>query len=310
VARLEQVDFNLLLDLDALLRAGSVAGAAARLHVSAPAMSRRLARLREAFGDPLFVPAGRGLAPTARALALAGQVSAAIDQVRAVLTPETVDFATLDRRFAVRANDGFAGAWATRLLACLHADAPNVALHMVPRASRDAEALRSGEIDLEIGIPKTSEPDIHGEPLFEARFVGVVRQDHPLCLKRRGRTLKVSLADFVDWPHVATMPGHRAHGAVDDALAARGLCRRIALLAPGFQAALMMALASDLIAVMPAPFVRWTAARLPLQVFALPVDVAPVEVAQSWHKRHHADPVHRWLRGHVRTLCERDGKPG
>ncbi|MFS2082595.1 LysR family transcriptional regulator, partial [Telluria sp. Tellsp99] len=61
---LQTLDLNLLVDLDALLQAGSVAGAAQRLHVSAPAMSRRLARLRDAFGDPLFVPAGRGLVPT------------------------------------------------------------------------------------------------------------------------------------------------------------------------------------------------------------------------------------------------------
>jgi DNA-binding transcriptional LysR family regulator len=92
---------------------------------------------------------------------------------------------------------------------------------------------------------------------------------------------------------------------VDDALAALGLRHRVAIVAPGFQAALVMALASDLVAVMPAPFVRWTAAHLPVQAFALPVAVPAVEVVQSWHRRHHADPVHRWLRAHVRALCAR-----
>ncbi|WP_040503810.1 helix-turn-helix domain-containing protein, partial [Herbaspirillum lusitanum] len=58
------LDFNMVLDLEALLREGSVVGAAKRLHLSAPAMSRRLANLRNAVGDPLFVPAGRGLVPT------------------------------------------------------------------------------------------------------------------------------------------------------------------------------------------------------------------------------------------------------
>jgi len=303
--RLEQVDFNLLLDLDALLREGSVAGAARRLHVSAPAMSRRLARLRDAFGDPLFVPAGRGLAPTARALALAPRVQAAIDQVRDVLTRETVDFGTLDRLFTLRANDGFAGVWATRLAAALQADAPGVAVQFLPRANRDAEALRSGDIDLDIGLPKTHEPDIHSEPLFEAHFVGVVRSGHPLCA-RLADGAAIDAAAFAACPHVATSPGRRAHAPLDDALRALGLRRRVALVAPGFQAALMMALASDLVAVMPAPFVRWSAAHLPLHVFDLPVPVPPVEVAQSWHLRHHADPVHRWLRGHVRAVCERE----
>lgn len=307
--RLEQVDFNLLLDLDALLRTGSVAGAASRLHLSAPAMSRRLARLREAFGDPLFVPAGRGLAPTARALALAPGVQAAIDQVRAVLMPETVDFSTLDRMFSVRANDGFAGVWATRLAAALQLDAPGVALQFVPRASRDAEGLRSGAIDLELGLPKTREPDIHTEALFAAHFVGVVRSGHPLCAGLPDGAA-VDAVRFAACQHVAASPGRRSCAPVDEALRGLGLERRITLVAPGFQAALMMALASDLVAVMPAPFVRWSAAHLPLRQFALPVAVPPVEVAQSWHMRHHADPVHRWLRGHVRALCAQEQAPG
>lgn len=62
---------------------------------------------------------------------------------------------------------------------------------------------------------------------------------------------------------------------------------------------------AGLVAVMPAPFVRWSAAHLPLQVFELPVDVPAVEVAL----RHDADPVHRWLRGHVRACCKKDDVP-
>jgi DNA-binding transcriptional LysR family regulator len=295
------VDFNLLLDLDALLVEGSVAGAARRLHLSAPAHGRRLARLREAFGDPLFVPAGRGLVPTARALALKPRVAAAIDGVRGVLLPDTVDFARLERTFTIRGNDGFAGAWAARLSAALEREAPGVALRFIARASRDADALRSGAIDLDLGVPKTDEPDIHTERLFEAAFVGVVRDGHPLCARLAEGPL--TAADFVGWQHIAASPGRRSCGPVDDALAQRGLARRVAIVAPGFQAALIMALSSDLVAVMPAPFVRWSAAYLPLRAFALPVDVAPVEVAQRWHLRHHTDPVHRWLRTHVRALC-------
>src|SRR4051812_1423939 len=81
---LNRLDFNLLLDLDALLREGSVVGAARVLHLTPPAMSRRLMRLREALGDPLFVPAGRGLVPTRRALALKDKVHTAIEEVRRV----------------------------------------------------------------------------------------------------------------------------------------------------------------------------------------------------------------------------------
>ncbi|MFS2083086.1 hypothetical protein ACCD01_31690, partial [Telluria sp. Tellsp99] len=76
----------------------------------------------------------------------------AIDQVRGVLQPPRVDFATLERTFTIRANDGFAGAWAARLAAAMRAEAPGTALQFLPRASRDPDALRSGEVDLALYI--------------------------------------------------------------------------------------------------------------------------------------------------------------
>ncbi|MFS2218063.1 LysR family transcriptional regulator [Telluria sp. Tellsp104] len=298
---LQTLDLNLLVDLDALLQAGSVAGAAQRLHVSAPAMSRRLARLRDAFGDPLFVPAGRGLVPTSRALALREAVTHAIDQVRGVLQPPRVDFATLERTFTIRANDGFAGAWAARLAAAMRAEAPGTALQFLPRASRDPDALRSGEVDLDILVVKGPEPGILTERLFTASFVGVVRRGHPLCAGRR--RARITAEAFVAWQHIATSPGRRSCAAVDVALAERGLRRTVALVAPGFQAALAMALASDFVAVMPAPFVQWAMTTLPLQTFALPFALPAVDVEQCWHQRQHADPVHAWLRRHVQAVC-------
>ena len=64
------VDLNLLIALDALLEENSVAAAADRLHLSPPAMSRTLSRIRRATGDDILVRAGRTMAPTPRALEL------------------------------------------------------------------------------------------------------------------------------------------------------------------------------------------------------------------------------------------------
>ena len=299
---LNRLDFNLLLDLDALLREGSVVGAARALHLSAPAMSRRLTRLREAIGDPLFVPAGRGLVPTQRALALRQRVQAAIEEVRGVFTPEDVDFSRLQRTFTLRTNDGFAGAWATRLVCAMAAEAPGVSLHFIPRADKNIEPLRSGVIDLDIGVPGPAEPEVYDEPLFEASFVGVVREKHPLVSNRTDE--EVSAQDFVSWPHISTSPRGLATGRIDAALEELGLRRRVLIVAPGFQAALAMAATSDLVAAMPEPFVRWAMAHHRLHIFRLPVTMPRVEVSQSWHTRHHVDPVHRWLREHVLAICK------
>lgn len=301
-----RLDFNLLLDLDALLREGSVVGAARVLHLSAPAMSRRLTRLRDAIGDPLFVPAGRGLVPTQRALDLRERVQAAIEEVRGVFMPDDVDFSQLERTLTLRTNDGFAGAWATRLVCATAAEAPGVSLHFIPRADKNMAALRNGVIDLDVGVLEFAEAEIHSEPLFNASFVGVVRENHPLVSQRTGEA--VSAKDFVAWPHISTSPRGLAAGRLDAALKELGLCRRVAIVAPGFQAALAMAATSDFVAAMPEPFVRWAMAHQRLQVFKLPVTMPDVEVSQSWHTRHHADPVHRWLRGHVRAICGMEAK--
>src|SRR5688572_1616995 len=101
-------DFNLLVTLDVLLAEGSVARAARRLRLSASAMSRALARLRETTGDPLLVRAGRALVPTPRALELREQVSQLVQSSEAVLRPAAkLDLTKLVRTFTLRTSDGF-----------------------------------------------------------------------------------------------------------------------------------------------------------------------------------------------------------
>src|ERR1700761_346316 len=113
------IDLNLLPALDALLSEGSVTGAAKRLGLSQSAMSRTLARLRSATGDPLLVQAGRGMVPTPHAESLRGRARAAADEARALLSPQSpaLDLSTLSRGFSIRANDGFVEAVAPLLIA-------------------------------------------------------------------------------------------------------------------------------------------------------------------------------------------------
>jgi DNA-binding transcriptional LysR family regulator len=293
---MHKMDLNQLIDLDALLSTGSVSGAAKRLHISAPAMSRRLSHLREALGDPLFVLAGRRMVPTERALALRERVQAVIEDVRGILAPPEVNLATLKRTLTLRANDGFAGVWAARLITRISAEAPGVRLRFKPRAEKDMEALRSGEVDLDNGVLDTPAPEIKSQTLIRAPFVGVVRADHPLLKKRR-----IDVEQFIRWPHISASRRGHANGPIDEALRSLGKERHIAVFAQGFQAALIMAAHSDLIAAMPAPFAQWGAEYGAVRQFPLPISTPEVEIALSWHPRLHADPVHCWLRAHVRA---------
>jgi DNA-binding transcriptional LysR family regulator len=179
---MDDVDLNLLLALDALLVEGSVTGAARRLGLSSSAMSRTLARLRSATGDPLLVRAGRGLVPTPYAAALRERVPALSRDVLAVLRPHVgdMDIASLERTFTLRANEGFVAALSASLVAAITKAAPRVRLRFAPKPEKDARALREGQIDLEIGVLGAFAPEIRTQFLFRDRFVGVTRIGHPL----------------------------------------------------------------------------------------------------------------------------------
>jgi regulatory helix-turn-helix LysR family protein len=129
------IDLNLLTSLDALLAEGSVVGAARRLGLSASAMSRTLARLRTATGDPLLVRAGRGLVPTPHATELRERVRDLAQGAQAVLRPAvtSLDLADLKRTFTIRSNEGFVEVFAAHLVTAVTAVAPNVRLHFAPK---------------------------------------------------------------------------------------------------------------------------------------------------------------------------------
>lgn len=64
------LDLNLLLTFEAVYQHRSVTKAAGLLNISPPAISQSLTKLREFFGDPLFVREGKGLVVTTTAESL------------------------------------------------------------------------------------------------------------------------------------------------------------------------------------------------------------------------------------------------
>lgn len=304
------VDLNLLPALDALLAEGSVAGAARRLGLSESAMSRTLARLRAATGDQLLVRAGRGMAPTPRADELRGRARELAHEARALLRPALaqLDIAVSERSFAIRANEGFVEAFAAHLVAAVAAAAPRAQLRFAPKPDKDVRPLREGLVDLEIGVLGETGPEVRIQALYRDRFVGVVRDGHPLLRE------EVTPARYAAHGHVVASRRGRAHGPVDEALAALGLARSVVAVVPGFPAALAIARASDLVALAPVSFFKAVQERyaeptaVGLRSFPLPVTTQEITVSQMWHPRLDADPAHRWLRGVVLAAC-RDVAP-
>lgn len=171
-------DLNLLFALDALLAEKNVTRAAKALRLSASAMSRTLARLREATGDPLLVRAGRDMVLTPYAEAMHERTRNLIHEARALLSPSPVepDFSTLQRTFRIRANEAFVEAFGATLIAEITAAAPRVRLHFSSRLEKNAEYLRNGTSDLEIGVLEEMGPEIRVRALFRDHYLGVVKK--------------------------------------------------------------------------------------------------------------------------------------
>ena len=290
-------DLNLLVTLDVLLAEGSVARAARRLRLSPSAMSRALARLREATGDPLLVRAGRGLVPTPRALELRERVGPVVEEAQAVLRPaEQVDVARVARTFTLRTSEGFVENFGPKLVTRVSGEAPGVRLRFLSKADRDSAPLRDGSVDLETGVVGNElGPEVRAQGLFRDRFVGVVRRGHPF-----GRA-KITTRRYAAGRHVLYSRHGDATGLIDGILAPLGMTREIVAIVGGFAAALALARGSNLVATVPERHTE--SLRAGMFSFTLPFTTPEITVSLLWHPRMDADPVHRWLRGCVREVC-------
>lgn len=292
------MDLNLLTAFDALVEESSVTAAAARLHLSVPAASRALGRLRRAMDDPILVRAGRGLVPTPFALRIAPQVRTVLDGATGLLHAERdLDPATLRRTFTVRISDGTLLVLGSALVAGVASAAPGVTIRFAAEGEEDPRELRDGRIDLDIGMPADGLPDLREQLLYDDRLVGVVRADSTFG---RRRPTPAALASR---PHVVASRRGHPRGPLDEALERHGVRRSVAAVVPSHSAAAFLAAQSDLIALVPARLARQCAESLRLRSFAVPVDIPAVPVSMQWHVRLDGDPAHRWFRACVRSAA-------
>lgn len=288
---MKSYDLNLLLALDALLATGGVTAAAQRMHLSTPAMSHTLARIREAFGDEILVRAGRRMVPTPRALALAEPVRTLLAQADALRSPaQEAGLASVRRHFVVRASEGMAVVYGAALSEALARQMPMASLQFLGESHNDPGALREGRVDLDVGVFRAHDPETQWAQLSQQQMVGAARVGNALFAKT------VTPARLAAARHVGVTPRPGGASSLDDALAEAGLARQVALIVPSSFAALIAASRSDLVACVPERVARAMAPSLKLNVFALPLALPSEVTRMAWHPRYNADAAHRWLR--------------
>ncbi len=292
------MDFNLLKGLDALLEQCSVQEAAIQLNLTQPAVSRVLARLRDATGDEILVRNGREMVPTPRALELREEVRDLVTRAGMVLTPPAeLRLADLSRTFVIRCHDSFLVALAPRLTQELARVAPGVRVRFIGENPADSRELSRGVTDLTVGCPaEQGSPSIETLALKSDEMVLIVANGHDSDVARP------SAAHIANALHVDVSRQANPHGPVDTALAELGLRRKVVATVPTVAAALAVAATSTAVAIVP----RRLRDPLPpgLRARPLPFVLTTAPVTVNWHRRHGGDPAHVWLRDLVAGLLE------
>ncbi|WP_437984389.1 LysR family transcriptional regulator [Sorangium sp. So ce117] len=293
-----RLDLNLLVALDALLAERNVTRAAKRLNLSQPALSAQLQRLRELLGDPLLVPAQRGMTPTRRALELQAPLHEALEGVRAVVAAGAgFDPATSELTVAIAASDYVQYALLMPLAFQLRREAPGVRLAWrALDVAQLAGQVERGEVDLAVLTPELAPEHLRSRKVLDERFVVIVRRNHPLV----SRT--ISLDQLCALDHVVVSPrGGGFTGATDAALAALGRERRVVLSVPSFLMVPELVARSDMAALVPERLARDRADRL--ELLPPPVPVPGFAIVMAWHHRTAKHPALTWLRDRVRSLA-------
>jgi DNA-binding transcriptional LysR family regulator len=291
-----QLDLNLLTALDALIEEASVTAAAQRLHLSAPAMSRTLGRIRKATGDQILVRTGRTMTRTPYALEVREQVRDIVHQAESVLAPDrALDLDTLNRIFTLQCHDAITTAIGPGLLAAIQASAPGVQLRLLAEASTDTNDLRRGHVDMELGSTVPTLPEIRYETPVNDDLVIAVAPGHPLT---EG---EITVERYAKALHVTVSRRGRLRDPIDDALAELGLTRKIVAAAPTSTAALSIVSQGTFVVVVPERTCAQMIRAIGLRTIALPLERPQVPIVCAWHQRYENDKAHVWLRHRVRS---------
>lgn len=304
IVNLSSIDLNLLVVLRAVLDERSVARAAARLHVTPPAVSNALARLRDLFGDPLFVRSGRGITPTPRALELAPILDRSLGLLETSLQGGAFDPESCTRELTIALSDADLVASLSAIAKVFTRRLPKATLRVVTLDTLVSLGGLAGEsVDLAIG-PPVDEPGLHSQLLFEEAGVLIARRSHP----RVRRVLTKEAFNREGHVDILLLLGRAGAGnrAVEQAMREAGLVRRIVATVPTFAAAASIVASTDFLSGVPLRAARLFARALPIRILEGPLRPFRFPMHLCWHERTHHDPAVAAFRAVVvEALAER-----
>lgn len=294
---METIDIRLLQVFDAVYKSRSVSEAAVTLDLGQPAVSVALSKLRQHFGDPLFVRTSSGMEPTPFSAGLVRPVRAVLDALDVVMGHQNnFDPATSKRLFRICMTDISQLVLLPKLWEALNVAAPGIRIDVLPLSSEIAHMLESGEADLALGLMPQLEAGFYQNVLFSQKFACMLSANHPRIQK------ELRLDQFAFENHAVVNSSGAAPLILDREISRMGITRKVSLNIPNFIGAALVVEHTDLILTIPERLADVLQGRSAVRIFPLPFQLPQYEVKQHWHERFHHDPGSRWLRRVIANL--------
>ncbi|MCJ8320606.1 MAG: LysR family transcriptional regulator [Colwellia sp.] len=291
-----KVDLNLFVVFDAIYCEGNITKAALTLHLSQPAVSHALAKLRRNFDDPLFIRQGNEMRPTAVAKNVIADVREALHQLRVCLVQSRqFEPMTSRKHFTLSLLGSLEATYLPLFMQSLIKESPHIHLQSSRRVRRSEleNKLASGDIDLAIDTLIPVSDNILHTQIEQDQLVVVARKNHPAIAQN------LDLKTYLSLEHVLVSSRSSGPGLEDFELSRLDLHRRTTLRCQHALAACRIIISSDMLLTLPKTAAQMYSEMLDIDIFPMPVDLPGLDVHLYWHVNVDKDPANKWLRNKI-----------
>lgn len=298
---LRLIDTTVLLVFLGTMRHRQATAVARDMGLTQPAVSHALKRLRNIYGDPLFLRRAHGLEPTSLAHELEPKVRRIVRLLSETLEGvEDFDPATTTANLRIGAFDYELTSLVPDLVSLLRKESPNINIHAFPLHDRSAlDGLIQGQIDLAIGyfdLPIENESVFITDELYLEDYVLAARKNHPVFAQSLG------MKQLSELNHLQVSPDGPTRTLVDHALHLQGYKRHIQTVVPSLYAAISIVETSDLVVTIPKRVAEYNGRRFSIEHRSLPIDGGSFQMHAVRHIRDAGNPLHIWISKKLREV--------